>query len=96
MTILHTFKTFLNFQGSCKQNFRTFLPFAMLKKKSDHIYLVIATTSQNRPQLLSETTALETDDSEEEHWYCEDQLVLVGAKGSSDVGNQEAHDPPLS
>lgn len=46
--------------------------------------------------MLGETTALETDEREEEHSDCEDQLVLLGAKGSSEVGNWEAHDPPLS
>lgn len=46
--------------------------------------------------MLGETTALKTDESKEEHLDYEDQLVLMGTNGRSEVRNQEAHDPLLS
>lgn len=90
---------FLNFQGICKQNFRTFLPFTMLKIKSDPICLVVATASQNRHQLLCAAQDYSFEnrhESKKEHSDYEDQLVLFGSKWISEVGNQEDHDPPRS
>lgn len=93
MTILRTFEL-LELSRQLQAKFQNLFTFHCAKdKKRSH-------TSGYSNYLLEQTPTAgcfeSRDEHEEEHSDYKDQLVLMGAKGSSEVGNQEAQDPPLS